>query len=308
MRALVIGADGFVGRHLVEHLEESGDDVAAVSGPQSARSGGALDVRDTARVRDVVRSAAPKAIYNLAGIAFGPDASTDFTRALDVAVCGTAAVIEAAAIGRPTVLVTGSSEVYGGPPAGATITEEFPIRPANPYGLTKALQEQVALEYARLLNVPVVVTRSFNHIGPGQREEFVVSAFALQLARISTGQAAPVVRVGNLDAVRDFTDVRDVVRAYRLLVTTRIRGVAINVASGHGVRIGEILERLIAVSGLQVRVELDPARVRSDDPPRIVGDASKLRRFTGWKPAIEFSETLTDVWLEMRERVLTGSA
>jgi GDP-4-dehydro-6-deoxy-D-mannose reductase len=302
VRALVTGADGFVGRWLTEHLEGAGDDVwqatgmHAWDGPRRRQ----LDLRDDAGVREVLAWARPDAVYHLAAIAFGPDASGDIGRAIDVTVRGTAFLLEAAArlAEPPTVLIPSSSEVYGAPPEGGMIDETQPLAPVSPYGATKVAQEALGLAYHRSRALPVVVARAFNHIGPGQRDSFVVPSFAAQLAEIAAARAELVVRVGNLAAERDFTDVRDVVRAYRLLVAGGHSGTPFNVASGRAVAVSEILQTLIELSGQQVEVVVDPARLRSIDVPAITGDSGLLRSLTGWQPEWKLRQTLHDVWAD----------
>jgi GDP-4-dehydro-6-deoxy-D-mannose reductase len=308
--ALVLGADGFVGHHLVRHLREHGDEVIAVGGPMS-REGDSpgLDVVDRTQVRETVARARPEVIYHLAAVSFGPSAREAFARAVDITVAGTANVLEAAAAcsPRPMVFVPGSSEAYGAPPDGARLSEELPLRPTNPYGVTKAAQEAITLNYGRVEGIPTIVTRTFNSIGTGQRDPFVVPSFARQLAEIHRGIRAPKISVGDLTRIRDFTDVRDTVAAYRMLVDQRVHGRPVNVASGKGVAIGDLLGTLIDLSGLEVSVEVDPALVRSHDPPRLVGDPGLLQRLTGWEPSYPLRETLREVWNQALERA-AGSA
>jgi GDP-4-dehydro-6-deoxy-D-mannose reductase len=309
MRALVTGADGFVGRHLVAHLIEAGDEVAEAVGPHIADMSSVtpLDVRDRVAVAELVDRVRPEAIYHLAAVAYGPDAGADPRAAFDITVGGTLNVLEAASrqSDPPTVLVPGSAEVYGSPNVDA-ISETTPIRPVNLYGATKAAQEAVSLAYQATSGVPVVATRSFNHIGPGQRDSFAIPSFARQLREIAEGRREQLL-VGNLEPVRDFTDVRDVVVAYRSLVAGGHTGQPINVASGHGISIGEMLNRLISISGLEVQVRSDPNRVRPQDPSRIVGDATRLRTLTGWQPRWSLDDTLADIWADARARFAGGS-
>jgi GDP-4-dehydro-6-deoxy-D-mannose reductase len=306
VRALVTGADGFVGGWLTQHLEESGDEVWRGVGGRSDGSPRErfVDLLEAASVGDLVAWARPEAVYHLGAVAFGPDASADVGHALDVTVRGTAYLLEAAAGGAspPIVMIPSSAEVYG-PPRSGRLTERAPIAPVNVYGATKAAQETLGLAYHRSSRVPVVVVRAFNHIGPGQRESFAVPAFAMQLARIAAGGADPVLRVGNLDTRRDFTDVRDVVRAYRLLVVGGHTGQPINVASGTAVAVRDVLDALIDVSGLAVEVMVDPARLRPSDLPVVCGSSALLRRLTGWRPRISLRQTLDDVWTDARRRV-----
>jgi GDP-4-dehydro-6-deoxy-D-mannose reductase len=305
VRALVIGADGFVGRHLVAHLAEAGDAVSEAVGPRATAVPGAmpLDVRDAEAVTALLQRVRPEAVYHLAAVAYGPDAGADLPRAIAITVTGTANVLAAAKLlsSPPTVLVPGSAEVYGAP-STPMITEATCVRPVNLYGATKVAQEAVALAFHATSDVPVIATRSFNHIGPGQRDSFAIPSFARQLCEIAFSDREPELRVGNLESVRDFTDVRDVVVAYRLLVAGGHAGRPINIATGRGVAIGDILERLIALSGLEVQVTRDPDRVRRTDPPRIVGDAKLLRDLTGWQPRWSLDDTLADVWGDARAR------
>lgn len=304
MRALVLGADGFVGRHLVEHLRDAGDSPVEAVGP-SGRPGPKqipVDIRDAERVASVIRDVEPDAIYHLAAVAYAPDAAADLCTAVDITVRGTAAVLQAAAGLRrsPIVLVTGSSEVYGDPQV-ERIGEDEPLRPVTVYGATKVAQEMVALTFGATHDIPVIATRSFNHIGRGQRDSFVVPSFARQLRQLRSA-AAPVIRVGNLGSMRDFSDVRDVVRAYRLLVNGSHAGVPVNVASGVGVSIGDILNALIDLSGVEASIEVDSTRVRRSDAPRVVGDPSRLHAMTGWTPAYSLAQTLADIWADAQQR------
>jgi GDP-4-dehydro-6-deoxy-D-mannose reductase len=242
-------------------------------------------------------------VYHLAAVASGQDARDDLPTAFAITVTGTMHLLEAATRSPhpPLVLITGSSEVYGAPTVDL-IDEGTVTRPVSLYGATKLAQEAIGLAFGRVYSLPVIATRSFNHIGPGQREAFAVASFTRQLADIRAGRRPPVLHVGNLTPIRDFTDVRDVVRAYRALVEGRHVGMAVNVASGRGISVGELLEQLIAASGLGVTVEVDAERVRPDDPPRIVGDASLLQHLTGWAPRIPLDETLRDIWQDAVQR------
>lgn len=306
MKALVTGADGFVGRWLVEHLEAAGDDVWRATGSRDgdAEKTRAIDLRDPESVEALISWAEPEVIYHLAAVAFGPDAATDIGQALDVTVRGTAYLFDSAA-GLPTppcVVIPSSSEVYGAVDR-KPVREQQPTEPMNLYGATKIAQEALAFAFHRSRDIPVVVARAFNHMGPGQRASFVVPAFATQLAKIAAEDSEPVIRTGNLSAERDFTDVRDVVRAYRLLVVGEHFGVPVNVASGHAVSVQWILDELIAASGLQVDVVVDPTRLRAADNPVVIGSAERLREFTGWEPEHDLASTIHEVWLDAVDRV-----
>lgn len=307
MKALVTGADGFVGRWLVEHLRREGDEVLEACGQHAPTDEHRtrIDLRDPRDAQRVCDWARPEAIYHLAAIAFGPDAQRAPAEALDVTVGGTLNLLRAAALldESPTVFIPSSGEVYGRPTTERVLSEDDPIAPVSAYGNTKAAQELVALAYHHAGTLPIVVARAFNHIGPGQRDAFVVASFATQLAEVAAGGREPLLRVGNLATERDFTDVRDVVAAYHLLVAGRHAGGIFNVASGTAVSIGTILDRLVEISGLEVQIEVDPDRVRQVDPPRIVGDATRIRAATGWEPQYTLDRTLRDVWTDASTRV-----
>ena len=304
MRALVTGADGFVGRWLSRHLESAGDEVHQLRGQQEASGpGDAVDLRDRAALSLAVAEARPEAVYHLAAVSFGPEAAGDPDGALAVNAFGTANLLQACR-GQPEppfVLVVSSAEVYA-PLADRPILESDPLLPSNVYGATKLAQEAIALAYERAGRLPVAVVRPFNHIGPGQRPQFVVPSFARQLARIQLGLQEPEVRVGNLAAIRDFSDVRDVVRAYRLIVAAGLHGRPLNVASGEGTQLGELLAALIEISGVPASVRVDPERLRSLDVPSVVGNASVLTGLTGWRPQFSLSESLQAVWQDARDR------
>ena len=302
MKALVTGADGFVGRWLIRHLEQSGDEVWEAPGHDSETHPRrrALDVTDAQAVQSAMSWARPDAIYHLAAVAAGPDTAGDIGRAIDVTVRGTAHLLTSASRLEqpPTVLIPSSGEVYGA--AGEqSIDEDVAPAPVSLYGATKLAQEAIGLAYHRSGGVRVAVARAFNHIGPGQRGAFAVASLALQLAHGRVKAQRPVeVRVGNLAARRDFTDVRDVVRAYRLMVTGGHFGEPLNVASGRAFSIREMLDRLVGASGLEVEITEDPSRMRSADVPVVQGSSARLRAVTGWEPEIPLGDTLRDIWAD----------
>jgi GDP-4-dehydro-6-deoxy-D-mannose reductase len=191
------------------------------------------------------------------------------------------------------VLVTGSATVY--PPSPTPLTEDDPVAPGNPYAVSKLAQEDLSLRAAVEDGLDVVVTRSFNHTGPRQTAEFVAPAMARQIAMIECGELEPVIRVGNLDAERDFTDVRDVVRAYIALMRSGQPSTVYNVCSGVARSMRSILDSLVQRSRVEVRIETDPARLRPNDAPLLIGDPTRLRTTTGWRPEIPFEQTLDDL-------------
>ena len=301
MRVLVTGASGFVGRWMVDELAGSGHEVTRTPSRDQ------LEISDAAAVAAFVAAARPNAIVHLAGLAFGPDADSD-PRAARVNVDGTTAVLEAAKalMHRPAMLVAGSADVYGNPnPEDLPLKESAPLRPTTPYGRSKLAQEEVALAAAREGDLAVAVARSFNHTGPGQRAEFVAPALARRLLAAHEG-GREFIAVGNIDVRRDITDVRDVVRAYRLILEgladgRLTSGTVLNVATGRSVAIREILRVLADIVGITGASRLDASLVRAVDPPEIVGDASLLRSLTGWEPRIPLRQTLTDLVDSLRQ-------
>jgi GDP-4-dehydro-6-deoxy-D-mannose reductase len=300
VRILVTGATGFVGRWLTEEFLANGHHVIAAPGSRE------LDITDAGAVSNLVRAAGPEAIAHLAGIAYAGDASRDPARALEVNVGGTRAVVEAAAAaGRVPVLVSGSSDVYGTPDqADLPLRESAPLRAAKPYGLSKLAQERAAVEEGHRLGVPVVVTRSFNHTGPGQRPDFVAPALAARILQAKVEGDDEVV-VGALDVRRDIGDVRDVARAYRLLLEGLASaqvpdGSIVNVATGLHVSIREVFELICDIAGVQVTPRVDPDLLRANDPGLIVGSADRLRHLTGWSPRISLDQTLRDLVESLR--------
>ncbi|HEX2040386.1 MAG TPA: GDP-mannose 4,6-dehydratase [Acidimicrobiales bacterium] len=290
MRAFVTGGHGFVGRFLCAHLADHGDEVIAPHADE-------VDVTDGVAVRKALEQAEPHAVYHLAGVASVAESWRDPTGVFAVNAGGTVAVLDAArALPRPPrVLVVSSAEVYGKVPSEALpITEEQPYAPVTPYAAAKAAAELAAVQAHLGWELPVVRARPFNHIGPGQSPEFAVAAFARRIVE-AVESGAPSLRVGNLSARRDLTDVRDVVRAYRLLVLHGAPGEAYNVCSGQDVAMEEVVRRLLQAAGAELDVEVDPALLRPVDLPVLRGDARKLHAATGWTPEVALDRTLADV-------------
>ncbi len=292
MRVLVTGSSGFVGTHLLGHLAAEGDEVIELAA--------GIDIVDAAAVRSAVIEAAPEVIYHLAGWAHVGTSWDDPSRVYAVNALGTANVCEAAvALGRgsvgPRVLVVGSADAYGAFDADELpLHESTPLRPLSPYGASKAAAEVFALRAHRASGLPVVLTRSFNHTGPGQDPSFVVPALA---TRLVAARAAGTTRVavGNLDARRDVLDVADVVTAYRLLALAGQPGRAYNVCSGEAPSIAELAEALRTLAGGDIELFVDPDLVRAIDVPIIIGDNAALTSDTGWRRSIPLSDTLRRV-------------
>jgi GDP-4-dehydro-6-deoxy-D-mannose reductase len=299
VRVFVTGAIGFVGGWLRRELETAGHEVVPAPGPDD------LDITDQRGLRRWL-SAGPDAVVHLAGMAFAPDAGSDPEEAFRVNVGGTIALFEALRdLGsRPPVLVTGSSEVYGTPrPEDLPLREDAPLAPGQPYAISKAAQEGVAVEAAVRWGFPVVVTRSFNHSGPGQRPVFVLPAMARRVVAVRRGKSDAVM-AGNVDVRRDIGDVRDTVRAYRLLVEGLATGrlgagpLVINVATGTSVSVRALIERLCELAGIPAVIRVDPALVRPSDPPEIRGDSSLLHHLADWEPQVPMATTLSDLLAE----------
>ena len=310
MRALVIGANGFVGRWLVRHLADAGDEVHGLVGRpfqpplRFASSVAAVDVRDAPAVAVEIRAFRPAAVYYLAGIS-QPAERENLELALAISVTGALMTLAAcAALDAPArLLLVGSSHMYANPASDSPIAEDSPLGSHTVYGSSKAAAEAAAMAIADTAGVEVIATRPFNHIGPGQSTAFVVPALADQVARISAGLNEPEIRAGSLKARRDFTDVRDVVRAYRLLVQMGAPGTAYNIGSGHAVSIREVLDRLLRLGNVKATVSTDETLLRPFEPPAMVADASRLQAATGWEPSISLDESLRDVLNDALERI-----
>jgi GDP-4-dehydro-6-deoxy-D-mannose reductase len=206
------------------------------------------------------------------------------------------------------VLTIGSSEEYGTvDPADCPVVESQPLRPVDPYGVSKVACETLACQYVYAYGTHVVCARPFNHVGPRQRRGFVLPDFAAQIAAIERGELTPILKVGNLNAARDFTDVRDVVRGYRLMLEEGKPATPYNVCSGHAVRIGDMLDTLVRACAVPVRVQLDPALTRPIDRPASIGSHAALHAATGWSPAIPTRQSVLDTLEYWRTAALTSS-
>lgn len=298
---LVTGASGFAGSHLVELLA-GGTPIVAwthASPPPDEIRGAAdwwtVDLLDPEQVSAAVREARPSAIVHLAGVPNVGESWNNTVLPLEVNVLGTHRLLGAVRdAGCPCrIVVSGSAHVYA--PSPDPIDEQQVIAPASPYALSKLAQEQLAIRAAVEDGLELIVTRSFNHTGPRQKPSFVAPSMARQIAQIERGDIEPVIRVGNLDARRDLLDVRDVVRAYAALLAAGTPGAIYNIASGVARPIRDVLAALVARARVPIRIETDPARLRPNDVPVLVGDASRLRAATGWEPAIPFDRMIDDL-------------
>jgi GDP-4-dehydro-6-deoxy-D-mannose reductase len=322
MRALVTGISGFVGGHLAEHLLSLGDSVVGLSNSgrwpaNLAHLAGSVGIEacDLAGVAqqemtDRIALGRPEVVYHLAAQA-NPQASVADPRgtwALNLG--GTLTLLEAVKASglKPRVVLVGSGVCYGNPAAELMpVSESCPLRPNNPYSASKGAADLLGVQHYLAHGTDVVMARPFNHAGPRQSSTYVLGALARQVAEVEAG-IKPRVEVGNLDIVRDFTDVRDVVRAYRLLADSGQPGEIYNLGSGRGTKLADALETLRGLAGVPVDVFIDPARVRPVDQPLLVADASKLRAATGWEPAFSIEQTLADMLDDWRKSLKSASA
>jgi GDP-4-dehydro-6-deoxy-D-mannose reductase len=292
VRVLVTGATGFVGRWLLPELEAAGHE--AVAAPSSAD----LDLASSPDLGPLIRSVRPDAVAHLAAVTFVPDATRDPDRAWRVNVDGTTALFAglAAEGSQAAVLVASSADVYGTPDS-LPVRETAELRPQNAYGRSKVAQEEVARAAARAAR-SVVLARSFNHIGPGQRPTFIAPKLARDVLRLQSGDLDSI-PVGDVTTRRDFVDVRDVVLGYRLLLEvatgSRVEGAPYNVGSGRSVAISELLARLCELAGVEPRWHVDPDQFRPNEIPDRYADITAIRALTGWEPRIPLDQSLRDV-------------
>jgi GDP-4-dehydro-6-deoxy-D-mannose reductase len=288
MKLLVTGSDGFVGsvlkrfRPCVPLADENGN----------------VDVRDAERIGRAVIGIAPDAVIHLAAQSFVPESFAHPRETYDINFLGTLNLLEAlkASGFKGRFLYVGSGDSYGiVAPNDLPIDEAHPLRPRSPYAVSKAAAEALCYQWSQSDAFEIVMTRSFNHIGPGQSESFVVANFARQVVEIRKGVRMAVIRTGDIDVTRDFTDVRDVVQAYLLLLERGSAGEVYNVCSGSEQSVRDLLARLLRLAGVEASIELDHARLRRSEQRRICGSPRKLERDTGWKREYSLDATLTDI-------------
>lgn len=290
MRSLITGGGGFVGHWLADHLRERGDHVVSVDKE--------VDVTDSASLLAALVDAAPDAVYHLAALTHVGQSWDEPLRVLEVNVIGTGALLAAARrCGTdPRVLIVSSAEVYGAvtDPSRLPLDEGAPTAPLTPYAASKLAGEALAVQAFLGHGQPAIIVRPFNHIGPGQSPNFAVAALAQRIVEADRDGATSI-PVGNLTARRDFTDVRDVVRAYRLLIESGDPGAVYNVCSGRDVSIQEIADGLLDLAGTSLALESEPTLMRPVEVPVLRGDPTRLTAVTGWKPEIPLEQTLNDV-------------
>jgi len=316
VKILITGITGFAGSHLADYavaqegvevygtarwrspsqnIEHLGDRITVID----------ADLRDASSVESLVAEIKPERIFHLAAQSYVVSSWKLPTETITTNLVGTVNIFEAVRRAKyePRLLVACSSEEYGFvDPSEVPITEDNPLRPLSPYGVSKVGQDLLSYQYFKSYGLNVVRTRAFNHTGPRRGRVFVCSNFAIQVLEAQKG-LRPCVSVGNLEAVRDFTDVRDTVRAYWRALEAAEPGEVYNICSGIGYKIRDVLEMLLRISGAEVDVAVDPGRLRPSDVPLLVGDNSKFKRQTGWSPEIPFEQTLSDILDYWRERI-----
>ena len=318
MRALITGITGFAGSHLADYILENHPHVevygivrwrSRTENIEHLREKINLvegDIRDYISVKRVLDEVRPDLIFHLAAQSFVPTSWKAPQETLTTNILGQTNIFEAVReLGLSTAIqIAGSSEEYGLVKEDEVpIKETNPLRPLSPYAVSKIAQDFLGYQYFMSYGMRIIRTRGFNHTGPRRGEVFVCSNFAKQIAEIEKGKRPPVIKVGNLEAIRDFTDVRDMVRGYWLAATEGEAGEVYNLCSGRGYRISEVLEMLLSLSKVEVKVEQDPERMRPSDVPVLIGDCTKFREKTGWAPKIPFEKTLEDLLNYWRERV-----
>ncbi len=303
MRALITGSEGFVGRYLRAELTAAGYQVTGLDrteGPGCVR----CDLNDAEVLRETIREIRPEAVFHLAGQADVGRSWKDPAGTFLINTVGAAHLLEALRQEAPEagVLMVGSADQYGRlGERGLSVREDMETRPQSPYAISKKAQEELGLLYARSYGMRVFATRSFNHGGAGQRQGFMIPDFAAGIVRVERGEE-PALRVGNLEARRDFTHVKDVVRAYRLIMERGKSGEIYNVGSGKTWQVREVLDRMRGMASREIPVVPDPSRMRPSDTPVICCDRSKLTRDTGWEPEHSLEEMLRDTLEDFRHQ------
>lgn len=317
---LITGVSGFVGRHLAAAVMGAGDAqvYGTILSPEDVTAENPLPgveliechMEDPVCIADAVRRASPSVVYHLAAQSSVPRSLTDPRGTFETNVMGTVHLLEALRTVETlsALVLVSSAEVYGSlPEASLPVTEDAALDPCNPYACSKACADMIGAQYFQTFGLPVIRVRPFNHIGPGQSPAFAASSFARQIAEIEAGLRPPRIMVGNLDARRDFTDVRDIVRAYVLAADRCTPGEVYNICTGKAAGMREVLDGLLALTPIGVEVVPDPDRMRPSDTPVTLGDCSKFSEVTGWRPEIPMDTTLRDLLDYWREQVESGA-
>lgn len=314
MRALITGAAGFVGSHLADVIHAETDwqvwgTILGVEDPHLFPANISMlqvDLRDPEQVRGAIEQVQPDCIFHLAGQAYVPQSWNDPWGTYETNIRSQLNLLQAVSLLslKPKIMTMGSNEEYGWvSELDLPIAETTPLRPNSPYSVSKIAQDFMGLQYFLDRGLPVVRVRPFNHIGPRQNDRFVAPSFAKQIVEIERGLKPPVLRLGNMSARRDFTDVRDMCRAYVLVIQKGEPGEVYNIGSGQARSVREMLDIMLAHSTVQVAEETDPTKMRPSDVPISYCDPTKFNQRTGWAPRIPFEQTLIDVLNDWRERI-----
>ncbi|MCH7760851.1 GDP-mannose 4,6-dehydratase [candidate division TA06 bacterium] len=317
MRVLITGVTGFAGSHLCDLLLTKEDveifgvkrwrsQTENIEHLQSKITLLEGDIRDSTSMREILKKVRPDRIFHLAAQSFVLTSWKLPMEVLETNIMGQLNLLEGVrSLGLdPLIHIAGSSEEYGlVQPEDLPLKEETPLRPLSPYGVSKVVQDLLGFQYFKSYGMRIIRTRGFNHTGPRRGSVFVTSDFAHQISLIEKKRIKPVIRVGNLEAVRDFTDVRDMMRGYWLALEKGEPGEVYNIASGKGIKIREVLDCLLKLSGVEVKIEEDPEKMRPSDVPILIGDSHKFREKSGWRPEIPFEKTLRDILDYWRERI-----
>lgn len=317
MKILITGISGFVGSHLAEYFLVQGkyevfgtikwrsnrENIIAIQNKIKLLE---CDISDAFATRTILAEIKPDYVFHLAAQSYVPFSWRAPQETLYTNIMGEVNLFEAIRELKidPLIHIAGSSEEYGMVfPEELPIKETNPLRPLSPYAVSKVTQDLLGYQYFKSYGLKIVRTRAFNHTGPRRGEVFVTSNFARQIVEIEQGKRRPVIFVGNLNAVRDFLDVRDVVRGYVLTLQKGTPGEVYNIASGKGVKIRELLDKLVALSKVDLKIEQDPERLRPSDVELLVGSVEKFNKATGWKPEIPLDKTLKDLLDYWREKI-----
>ncbi|MBI5748115.1 MAG: GDP-mannose 4,6-dehydratase [Nitrospinae bacterium] len=302
MRILITGITGFVGHHLSELFIKEGCDVSGTAFSskdlifEKARIF-KCDIRDADNIKNIVSEVKPQQIYHLSAVSYPPDSLKNPKITYDINFYGTMNLLDAVRDSglNSKILFVGSADEYGVISESTPAKEDFPLIPLSPYAVSKTAADLLSYSYVKRYGMNIVRVRPFNHTGPGQKSIYVCSDFARQIAEIESGVREPVVYTGNLDIQRDFTDVRDMVLAYKLAIEKGASGEAYNICSERSYSIRWILDTLLKFARLSVEIREDKTKLRSTDITTIRGDCSKFKASTGWKPVIQFEKTLRDL-------------
>lgn len=313
-RILITGGTGFVGTHLIQYLRSTASDLFVLASDRSTswRESGVhyyqVDIRKGDDLRSAIRQIRPNDIYHLAGVSAVGLSWSNPRLTYEVNVGGTFNLFEAAFALVPAtrILNVSTAQVYA--PSDEPLTEESPVRPNNPYSASKAIAELLGIFFGKTKNGGVITARSFNHTGPGQLPTFFIPSVAKQFTEVEAARREPILTVGNIELTRDFTDVRDVVRAYVALLEKGTTGETYNVCSGIGARLSDLIKQFQAICSTKVTINVDPARVRAGETQQIVGDSGKIRRETGWSPRIPLERTVRDLLDYWREKIRASAS